>query len=106
MTIKINLLDLTEAHLKEALPHLGACHYASPCIIGTLIPVEHRERLDNHGEFGSPMINQLVKEGVVEFADERQARIAANMQTRFDNPGDFSKKFSDYFRGVLKRLAK
>lgn len=40
--IKIDLRDLTPAHLEEAKPHMGRCRYDSPCIIGSLIPEEQR----------------------------------------------------------------
>lgn len=40
--IKLDLRDLTPAHLEEAKPHMGKCRYHSPCIIGSLIPAEQR----------------------------------------------------------------
>ncbi len=40
--IKIDLRDLTPAHLEEAKPNMGKHRYHSPCIIGTLIPPEQR----------------------------------------------------------------
>lgn len=42
--VKIDLNDLTQAHLDECRPHLGRdCTYRAPCIIGTLIPKDLRE---------------------------------------------------------------
>lgn len=37
---KIDLRNLTQAHLDECLPNIdsASCDYAAPCIIGTLIP--------------------------------------------------------------------
>ena len=44
--VKIDLNDLTQAHLDECRPHLADGRYCAPCIVGTLIPKEMREDPD------------------------------------------------------------
>lgn len=90
--IKIDLRDLTQAHLDEAVPHMGKCSYASPCIIGSLIPVEHREAFDNrnrelkeHGILSQPTVGILAHAKLIEFADPEQQDAAAELQEYFDN---------------------
>ena len=48
MSVYIDLRDLTERDLETALATCGdkMCYYATPCIIGTLIPPENRQMLD------------------------------------------------------------
>jgi len=92
--IKINLDDLTQEKLDEAMPHYGSCRYASPCIIGALIPEDMREPLDQ-GDisevFGrksldpQSAINTLSKKKIVEFPSAAQTREAQRIQFAFDN---------------------
>jgi len=85
--IHIDLRDLTQAHVDEAMPHLGACHYASPCIIGTLIPKDRRAELDaftmKDGSTGSPGISLLIERGVIVLPVE-QYHQAETLQDEFD----------------------
>lgn len=76
--IKIDLRDLTPEHLEECRPHLGACHYTAPCIIGTLM--KPGERHDN------PYIgiDCLLRSGRVHMPEDQQED-ALKMQTAFDS---------------------
>lgn len=98
MAIKIDLCDLTEAHLEEALPHMGACKYASPCIIGTLMPKNKAASLDRD----NTNIAALIAEGRVEMP-EGQANLATRLQKAFD---DRSPHFKRTFRSVVKAAHK
>lgn len=98
MTIRIDLRDLTEAHLAECLPHIGQCRYSEPCIIGTLIPADERARLDP--EDGSDGIEELVRRGVIEIPNS-QLEDAAFMQARFDG-GDLD----DVVRAARRWIAR
>lgn len=85
--IQIDLRNLTQNHLDACLPHLGACSYAAPCIIGTLIPEDQREHMDlardpKAGAFLT--IDELVKQGLIQFPDAIQERAARRLQEAFD----------------------
>jgi hypothetical protein len=80
--LKLDLYELTQAKLDEAGEHCGdLCRYAAPCIIGTIVPADQRERLD---AFDDSSILSLVKEGEVEFPDTAQRMDAIAMQRAFD----------------------
>ena len=88
--VKLDLRNLTQAHIDEAMPHLGQCLYSAPCIIGTLIPEHQREKFDNlNGELeyidDLPMISELVAQDLIEFPDDVQAGLAKTLQLAFDN---------------------
>lgn len=100
--VKLDLRNLTQAHIDEALPKIGQCKYAAPCIIGTLMPEDVRERFDNTDENGlmaglvgasgyqldqNPVIGELVSQDLVEFPDDRQRDLASELQMAFDNDG-------------------
>ena len=95
MAIKIDLCDLTEAHLEEALPHMGACSYASPCIIGTLMPKRKRKGFDCSGGIS---IEALLDEEQVSLP-KGQAKLAIRLQSAFDKK---SPHFKRTFRSVVK----
>jgi hypothetical protein len=76
-TIKIDLRDLTQAHLDECAPALGTCSNAAPCIIGTLMTRDER----NYRLFAS--VVSLKKEGVLEIPDDQYVDAIA-MQAAFD----------------------
>jgi hypothetical protein len=101
MMIKIDLKDLTQAHFDAALPHLGACRYASPCIIGTLIPEDQRADLDKKGEHGNPTVRELIREGLLELPDG-QFNVAVRLQSAFDN-GE-AQDFQDAWDEMQKAL--
>lgn len=82
--IKIDLRNLTQAHVDEALNHLGECLYSAPCIIGTLIPVKDRDRLDYAPDYGGGGILHLARDGHVEFPDDAQRDDAYEIQKAFD----------------------
>lgn len=77
LSISINLMDLTEDKIAEAMPHIGACRYDAPCIIGTLIPVKYREGLEGRG------ILNMCSEGLIEMPRE-QWSLAHKLQSSFD----------------------
>ena len=74
--IKLDLRDLTPAHLEEAKPHMGKCRYHSPCIIGSLIPPDKRRMR------GIKQTHDLSQQPF-EFPDD-QVIDAQNMQNAFD----------------------
>lgn len=85
MSIKIDLNDLTQAHWDACIAKIGdQCRYAAPCIIGTLIPEDRREDLDD-GELtqGNSSIGVLISEQLVSISDG-QDYDARHMQTAFD----------------------
>lgn len=81
---KINLNDLTQAHLDEAMAQLGMNTYRAPCIIGTLIPKDVREDVTfpQHTGINGDHIKEFV-----EFPPE-QLDDLTELQDRFDN-GDW-----------------
>lgn len=86
--IHIDLRNLTQAHVDEVLPYMGECSYASPCIIGTLVPKEHREYLDKCREAsGSPELTVLVNSGKVTVQDGQLGE-ATHLQDTFDGSAD------------------
>lgn len=83
--MKIDLRNLTQDKVDEALPHVGSCSYEAPCIIGTLLPPEKRFVFDAVG--GGMSIRSLELDGFVEFLDEQQRELACELQQAFDNHG-------------------
>lgn len=77
--IQLDLRDLTDAMIAEALPHSGACSYQAPCIIGTLMTLADRTRFDD----GSPTIEHLLETDRVEMP-ANQHELAVNLQNAFD----------------------
>jgi hypothetical protein len=94
--IKIDLNNLTQAHVDEAMPNMGECTYASPCIIGTLIPKGMRENLDR-AYIGQPNVSQLVDMGLIQFPNEEQAKDAREIQEAFDEQNE------DLFRELIAK---
>ena len=92
--IKIDLRDLTDAHVEQALNRRGQCLYTAPCIIGTLIPEDQRERLDNFDlslervPHMQPKIEELVAAGHI-VMPEGQTELATKLQTAFDETGEY-----------------
>lgn len=78
--IHIDLRDLTDEMIEQALPHMGDCKYVSPCIIGTLLPPEKRIEFDSPNV---PGIAFLIADKAVEFPDG-QKDIACQLQSAFD----------------------
>lgn len=86
MTILIDLDNLTREMVEEALPHLGKCDYAAPCIIGALVPVDARVTLDGTKTDGlSSAVYWLVASKIVSFPNADQRREAQVLQDRFDS---------------------
>lgn len=83
-SITLDLNDLTQANVDEAMPHMGACSYSSPCIIGSLMTPEQRETLAATAGYDTTDINALVEEGVIAFADPDQLIHAMALQELFD----------------------
>ena len=94
MTIRIDLNDLTQAHVNECAPYLGKCSYDAPCIIGTLLPVEVRK------EFGGMSIYSLIVGGWVSAPKEQENEIE-ELQGAFDD-GDTPRLVNMlYARGLV-----
>ena len=91
--LKLDLNDLTDEKIAEARPHMGKCRYATPCIIGTLIPPEERLFFDN---FDDTSIDHLVRAGRVQFPPG-QMPLAVKLQLAFDDPeyGEFDKTLAE-----------
>ena len=110
--IMLDLRNLTDEKVAEAMPHLGECFYSSPCIIGTLLSPEDRVRFDNcNGELGDgmedqPMIGKLMKMGFVKFPDGRQALLARNLQASFDRKKSSPQAFMNVLVGIREELAR
>lgn len=93
--IHLDLRDLTDAHLAEALPHIAACRYSAPCIIGSLLTPEQRTLLDNVTPHNIDNVDSLVAKGFITFP-EGQLELATSLQDFFDtdvDPEDFVAKF-------------
>lgn len=80
---------LTDEAIEAARPHVGACNYAAPCIIGAMVPPDHRRALDKVRDYdcspGPTTVDTLVEMGVLGFADSRQVELATMLQDTFDN---------------------
>jgi len=90
---KIDLNDLTQAHLDECRPHMGVEAYKAPCVIGTLLPKEVREDPEFPQYIG---INSERIKAFVEFIPE-QLDDLTELQYHFD---------SSNWKGVLTVAAK
>lgn len=81
MSIQIDLRQLTQEHLNQCEPHAGRCHYAAPCIIGTLVPEDQRANLDEPTGFAS--IDSLVDDSYLTIPED-QIDAAIELQAAFD----------------------
>jgi hypothetical protein len=82
--IEIDLRDLTARRLRTALENMGSpCEYASPCIIGTLIPRRQRRVLDNGLDVDDTEIGTLIEQGYINIPEE-QIQAAKAIQWAFD----------------------
>lgn len=82
---QLDLRDLDDEKIDEALPHMDICTYRAPCIIGTLMPEYLRDSCDE-ADMGTPAgIDKLVSEGIISFPDEVQSDLASKLQGAFDN---------------------
>lgn len=82
--INLDLRNLTQAHIDEALPHIGGCRYNDPCIIGTLIPVDQRKAFDTYGPEGPSSVENLIDVGQFRFPEGEQEWAASEIQEAFD----------------------
>jgi hypothetical protein len=101
--IKIDLNNLTRAHLDECVSHLGACQYDAPCIIGTLMSPADRRRLafEVAGTLEDE-IAALVSAGLITIPAE-QLKDAKALQKAFDESywSDLVSVASKYIRDDL-----
>jgi len=97
LPIKIDLNDLTPAHLEACKPHMGSCEYNSPCVIGTLMEPKQREWLAAEVPM-MPLdeVGPLVHRGLISIPEE-QLKDAEFLQAAFD---------TDNWDGVLQIAAK
>lgn len=101
--IKIDLRTaLTDEVVAEALPHLGECKYAAPCIIGAMIPADLRAKLDDDDADALTSVVHYLSIGAIEFASKEQANLACDLQDAFDNhsPAYFQREL-DRVRAAL-----
>lgn len=89
IAIKLDLRDLTQAHIDEAMPKIGSCTYQAPCIIGTLIPPEQRAEADEasdnwDGHIGSDSVANLISRHILHFPTKQQEELAKELQKPFD----------------------
>jgi hypothetical protein len=87
--LQLDLNNLTATHLAEAKPHCGDfCRYRAPCILGTIVPEEQRETLDNtdltHPDLPDSAIGTLLQNRFVSFPNKSQEHDAIAMQAAFD----------------------
>jgi hypothetical protein len=78
--ILIDLDNLTWEMVEEALPHMGTGQYTAPCIIGVLLTVEDRERLDD-----TAPVRDLISAQRLAFPTPEQATEAPKLQRLFDS---------------------
>lgn len=100
LPIKIDLRDLTPTHLEQCLPHIAACNYQAPCVIGTLLTPEQRLTMDKADPIQSDNVANLVAKGFMEFP-EGQLELATSLQDFFDTdvePEDFAVMFDRIVR--------
>lgn len=77
-------LPKVREQLDDILPNMGKCRYASPCVIGLMLPEDVRVALDASADReGSPVISTLVDRGLVSMP-EGQEIDATDLQSEFD----------------------
>lgn len=80
MIIQLNLDNLTQAMVDQALPNMGDCNYSSPCLIGAMMTHEQRAYLSEKGS-DNCAVGQCDH---IQFPDPEQARVATEIQRAFD----------------------
>lgn len=91
MAIKLNLYNLTQENVNEALEARydpshdagSSCRYSAPCIIGSLLTSAERDSIRDT-ENDKTQVNVVVHRGVFEFPDHKQASLAFRIQSAFD----------------------
>jgi hypothetical protein len=102
--IKLDLNNLTDEMVNEALPHRGNCLYSDPCIIGAMMTPEQRKQIDDDHVGGGNIAN-VCANGLVEFPNEHQLGLAVELQRAFDSRVSNLKIAVETMRGALKREA-
>ncbi len=85
--VRIDLRNLTQAHVALAMDGLGLYLYSSPCIIGTLMTPEERARLDsdeNREDEEVLDVAELSERGLLEMPDD-QLYSAIVLQNAYDS---------------------
>lgn len=84
MSIHVDLRDLTERDLETALATCGEkrCYYATPCIIGTLVPPDKRWLLDEADVDETDVLTLYEKELLI--LPHKQLADAKAMQEAYD----------------------
>lgn len=97
--LKLDLRDLTPEHFAEAENSGTRCNYVGPCIIGTLMPSEMRERADEYGP-----LRYLLKSKFASFPPE-QAADAAELQSAFDrrNSESGAKRYAETKARIMEK---
>lgn len=88
--VHIDLVNLDDAKLAEAMPHMSQCKYSAPCIIGTLFTPDQRHHFDilnvNTGELDevdTANLGSLLNKGYVTMPAD-QVTYAKDLQRAFD----------------------
>lgn len=88
--VHIDLVNLDDAKLAEAMPNMSECKYSAPCIIGTLFTPEQRKHFDalnvNTGELDNvdtANLHSLIVNGYVTIPHD-QRDYAVSLQLAFD----------------------
>ena len=110
--IKLDLHNLTEEKIAEAMTNIGKCTYSSPCIIGALMTPEQRKLCDQAmpmefaGMFWTPTgagvagLDQLINRCIVSFPAD-QVDVAISLQDKFDTADfDNGKRFNEVLSQV------
>lgn len=98
MTIQLDLKNLTQEMVNEALPHMGTPRYDAPCLIGAMMAPGDRDLVSNLNNIGV-----LVAHGVVQFPDAEQVVIAQALQEAFDasNRPEFERLMDIHFPEIV-----
>jgi len=86
--IKLDLTQLTQAHIDRAMPHREQCAYSAPCLIGTLMTEQDLAWLKKQ-EIEEVWADQcsvdvLTLHQIIEFAEPGQESLAQSIQNAFD----------------------
>lgn len=77
MKFNLDLRNLTEDIIAEAMPHLGVYMYTAPCIIGAMVPAECRDEMIGLARW------EPEEWTTVRFPEE-QRELAGRLQLAFD----------------------
>ena len=80
MIIQLNLDNLTQEMVDEALPNVGECSYSSPCLIGAMMTPQQRRYISKDSDYAAVgMCHEI------QFPNKDQASKAERIQVSFDS---------------------